>query len=235
MEYGPEDITGLFEKSLRDNSMAVWTLSYDLAKQNAGPGKIWVMGGFVYRNVLRTAAVCPTFPEQLDVDFLIERIPEGDLVVPEEWSQKITRDYGNLSFSRGDLKIDLNYLQNFRSILVRNLAPTLENFFTGTPLDVQSIVYDPLERAVQGEIGIRSLLEKSVRINNIQEAKYEAEKKGLTLRELVMRKANEISFGYDLTIPGKAEEVAADDIGIVPIGDKSSLIGISEKKIKVRP
>ncbi|MDP3992078.1 MAG: hypothetical protein Q8P79_01050 [Nanoarchaeota archaeon] len=211
-----EEYTEIFEAFLKGYPEFPEIL--DIAKRNArGHGKsqhgrIWVIGGFIYRPIIKSI-----YPElkvseqsQIDIDFLIERSPpERDLYLPEDWSPKIT-EYGNLYLVKGNMRIDLNYLRNFHSITRRSLRPRFKHFFTGTPMDIQSIAYDLTDKniGVIGETGIKAIKRKIVRINNLEEAQYEVEnikealKKEFTIEDLVRQKAKELDFGHDLTQMG---------------------------------
>ncbi|MDP3992227.1 MAG: hypothetical protein Q8P79_01825 [Nanoarchaeota archaeon] len=208
--------TEIFEEFLKTHQE--FQEVFEIAKRNSrGRGKrqhgrIWVIGGFVYRPIIKS--IYPELkvsePSQIDIDFLIERSPpERDLYLPEDWNPKIT-EYGNLYLVKDNMRIDLNYLRNFHSIIRRGLKPEFGHFFTGTPMDVQSIAYDLTDKSagVTGKIGIEAIRDRIVRINNLEEAQYEARniseslKKDFTIEDLVMQKAKELDFGYDRTQMG---------------------------------
>ena len=194
------EFTEVFEKSLMESPDS--REIFDIVKRNS-QGRIWIIGGFVYRNIIKDIyGEIPT-PQEIDIDFLIERSSKKrDLYVPEGWDIKIT-DYGNPYLLRGKTRIDLNYLFSFHSIDVRKLRPRFKYFFTGTPLDIQSIAYDLTDTSVgvTGWRGIDAIKRKSVRINNLEEAKFEASNRGISLEELVTQKAKELGFECDLTLP----------------------------------
>ena len=104
-------------------------------------------------------------------------------------------NYANPYFLRGNLRIDLNYLLNFHSIVSRNLTPTIENYLTGAPLTVQSIAYDlDDEEIIIGNKWTNSILRKLVEVNNLKEAKYEAKLSNVSIERLVEQKAEELGF-----------------------------------------
>lgn len=208
-----EEYTDAFEQFLKAHDE--YAEVFDIAKRNARGrgrrphGRIWIIGGFIYRPVIK--AVYPELkvsePSQIDVDFLIERSPaQRDLHLPEDWNPKIT-EYGNLYLVKGNMRIDLNYLRNFHSVIRRGLRPKFKHFFTGTPIDIQAIAYDLTDKTmgVIGEKGIQAIKKKIIRINNLEEAQYEVQnireslKKDFTIEDLVRRKAEELDFGYDMT------------------------------------
>ena len=191
------EFTEIFKKFLKASSE--FPEIFDIAQRNS-QGRIWIIGGFIYRNIIRK--IYGEIPDQktVDVDFLIEEKPEqGHLYLPEEWHPKMT-DYGNLYLTKDNVRIDLNFLFNFHSILARNLRPRISHFFTGTPLNIQSIAYDFSKKEVTGWLGVNSIRRKTVKVNNSNEARYEAQKRGISIEDLVKEKANELNFNFNLTL-----------------------------------
>ena len=203
--------TGIFEDFLKTHRE--FQEVFEIAKRNSSGygrrshGRIWIIGGFVYRPIIKSLYGEIPEPLEIDIDFLIERSPKKrDLYLPDEWGPKIT-DYGNLYLVKGNTRIDLNYLKNFHSIIARRLQPEFGHFFTGTPMGVQAIAYDLTDKSagVRGKIGIEALRDRIVRVNNLEEASYEAQneserqKKVITVGDLVKEKAKELHFGYDIT------------------------------------
>src|SRR3990167_4093868 len=139
----------------------------EIVKRNSS-GKIWLIGGFVYRTITSQLYGLPK-PE-VDLDFVVENsVLEFDL--PDGWIVNINR-YGNPKLVNGKKKIDYVPLRNIHSIIQRKIEPTIENFLTGVPLTVQSVVYDVNENRVIGEIGINALQRKVVEANNVSFAEY---------------------------------------------------------------
>jgi len=201
------EFTLIFEKFLK--TYPEFSDISEIARRNSramgrpGEGRIWIMGGFVYRPIIKS--IYPELkvsePSQIDIDFLIERGPASqDLYVPKGWDKKITES-GYLYLEKEKIRIDLNYLFSFHSIITRHIRPRFKYFFTGTPLDIQSIAYDLTDKnvGVKGQRGIEAIKNKIVRINNLEEAKFEALKRGIGLEDLVIQKAKELDFNYDLT------------------------------------
>jgi len=191
------EFTLVFERFLRESPE--FPEVFDIVKRNS-QGRIWIIGGFVYRNIIRNIyGELPT-PIEIDIDFLIERSSKKrDLYAPSGWDLKIT-DYGNPYLLRGKTRIDLNYLFSFHSIHARKLRPKFKHFFTGTPMDIQSIAYDLTDKSVgvHGWRGINAIKRKIVRINNLEEAKFEVKNKGISIEDLVSQKAEELNFNYEL-------------------------------------
>ncbi len=181
----------------------------EIARRNSrgmgrrGSGRVWIIGGFIYRPIIKK--LYGEIPElsQIDIDFLIERGPaKEDLYIPKGWEPKITNS-GYPYLEKEKIRIDLNYLFSFHSIIRRSLRPRFKHFFTGTPLDIQSIAYDLTDKniGVIGKHGIDAIKRRIVKVNNLEEAKFEAEKRGTSVEELVTQKAKELGFEADLAQP----------------------------------
>lgn len=161
-------------------------------------GNMWLIGSFLYRNLIeRLYNVKLSELEEIDIDFLVEGLSEERMYIPKEWELRMT-SYGNPFFVKGRYRIDLNYLFNMHSILIRNLEPRIENFLSGNPLTVQSIAYDFSEEKVIGDIGMDAIENRVVKVNYLLEAEFEAKKRGISIGELVKQKAEELGFDYVL-------------------------------------
>ncbi|MFH1311583.1 MAG: hypothetical protein ABIH65_04225 [Nanoarchaeota archaeon] len=171
----------------------------DLVRKNS-KGKIWLIGGFVYKNIVGIIKEKKQIVN--DLDFLVEN-PSDIMNIPEKyWKMGIT-SYGNPFFiyseKREKISIDLNYISSFHSIVSRNLPPIIESFLSGTPLTIQSIAYDLDECKIIGETGISAITKKLIEINNIEEARYETERRKITFEEYLKEKA--IPLGLNWRLP----------------------------------
>jgi hypothetical protein len=158
--------------------------------KNNSEGRSWLIGGFVCRSIIQDLYGVP-MPKDVDLDFIIER--PKDIVVPAGW-RIAENSYGNPKLVGPTFEIDYVPLNKVHSIVRRNLEPTIENFFPGTPLNVQSIAFDILENKVIGDIGKKSIQDKIVAINDIEQAQHRAEKKGVMLQDMVKGIAEQFGF-----------------------------------------
>lgn len=193
-----EDFTEIFRTYVE--SSPEFKDALNIAKRNS-TGKIWVIGSFVYRNIIKEI-YRKRFQKlsEIDIDFLVETHSEKKVYVPQGWELRMS-DWPHPYFLKkeGGLRVDLNYLLNFHSIVSRRIEdPTIYDHLTGTPLNVQSIHYDCDSETIVGDIGKKSIEQKMVEINNLSEAGFEADKGGITLGELVKGKAEELGFDYIL-------------------------------------
>ena len=174
-------------------------------------GKIWLIGGMVYRPLANFLYDTPI--PSIDLDFVINKghthylEPYGDpyacndIHLPEEW--ELRSHYGESRFVNTQeglsLKIDIVQLQNFHSTQSRDLPPTLDNFLNGTPLTIQSIAYDIEKGQIIGDIGLVALYEQKISVNYLNEARYFAHKKGTDLHSMIREKA--ASLGFEAIYP----------------------------------
>ncbi|MDO8676694.1 MAG: hypothetical protein Q7K16_03550 [Candidatus Azambacteria bacterium] len=185
-----EEITKLFWESVKDN--IDFKESADLVKKNSNGGGVWLIGGFLYQNI---AVQLYGLEEQKakDIDFIVEN-PADKIAFPNNWKEKTT-SYNNPKFIRNDgLIVDLVPLKEVNSIVRRNLPAIIENYLTGVPLNIQSIVFDINNNRVFGDIGIKALLDKTVAINNLEEAMVTSEHKKKPIQQIIKEKAEALGF-----------------------------------------
>ena len=129
---------------------------------------------------------------EVDLDFVIE-YPVSDFDLPYGWKADKNR-FANPKLVNGKNQIDYVPITNIYSIIKRKLAPTIENYLTGVPLKIQSIAYDIQQNKIVGEIGIETLKRRVVEVNNLLFAEYAAKKKGQSLKEMILEKAESLKF-----------------------------------------
>lgn len=185
-----EKITKLFLKSIKGNSD--FKEAVDLVKKNSNGGNIWLIGGFLYQNIV---AKLYGLEKQIakDIDFIVEN-PKNKILLPDNWEQK-TCSYGNPKFIRSDgLVVDFVSLKEINSIVRRGLLATIENYLTGVPLNIQSMVFDINNNCVFGDVGIKALLDKTIAINDPEEAKISSEHKKKPIDQIIKEKAEVLNF-----------------------------------------
>jgi len=156
------DVTALFIEGTQDNPDFHEVV--EIIRSNT-TGNVWLIGGFVFRSIVR--AWYGKEGAKADFDFLVEN-PASTIVFPNSW-EKNTNSYGNPKFVRRDgLEVDFVPLHTVRR---QGLPATIESFLKGTPLTVQSIMYNVERQQIEGPIGIRALHDKIVRVNDLEEAR----------------------------------------------------------------
>ncbi len=160
----------------------------ELVKENSS-GKIWIMGGFLYKNLARELYGGDIYDE--DIDFVVEQREEK---VKEKLGWNIyTNHYGVDNYSRGNTKMSFTDIR--KAIRVSGMEnPTIEKFIEGTPLNVQSIVYDIEKGVIIGEKGINALKNKIIAVNDKEQVEFYAQKKGKKVEDILLEKAGELGF-----------------------------------------
>lgn len=160
----------------------------DLVQQNS-KGKIWIMGGFIYRNMVATLYGGNLY--DYDIDFLVA---EKNPTLKEVSGWKIeVNGYGNPNYVRDKNKMSFTDIR--KAIRVSGIQnPTVEQFIEETPFTIQSIAYDLEEKKIIGEKGIRAISQRILEINNKDQAEFYAKKKGRSVEEILEEKARELGF-----------------------------------------
>lgn len=164
----------------------------ELVKQNS-KGKIWLMGGFLYRNLAAALYGGETYTK--DIDFLVEE-REDFIKKVSGWNLKINRYGAQNYFREGNFTsfTDLRKVARHYGVV----KSTALKFIEETPLDIQSIAYDLDENKLIGEKGIKALKNKMIKVNNKEQAEFYAKRKEKELKDIIIRKATQMNFGYEL-------------------------------------
>lgn len=163
----------------------------DLVKQNS-KGKIWVIGGFLYKNLKNILYGGEIYNG--DIDFIVEE--RNDVLKSVNGWEIQTNNYGSQNYVRDSNKMSFTGIG--KAVRVSGLEnPTIEKFIEETPLNIQSIAYDLVDNKIVGEKGIGALKNRTVKINNKEQADYYAKRKGRELEEIMKEKAKELEFSYE--------------------------------------
>ncbi len=160
-------------------------------------GRTWLIGGAVFRTLANIMYGTPVPPET-DFDFIVDEL-EKKIVFREDEGWRLEENhYKNPKLIKGDLSVDLIPLAKVHSIVRRGVEPTIENFLSGTPLNIQSLAYDCVSRRLMGRIGLGAICHKVVAVNNIDQCVIQASRKNLTIPELIRKYADELGFEAEL-------------------------------------
>jgi hypothetical protein len=168
-------------------------------------GRVWLVGGSVtteldhcarnpsHRNSfdywnLYSAGHCP----YRDFDFIAEEI-RGRIRIPREWSMQVNT-FGGIKFKSKSITMDLWKLRKHEPCRRNNAPYTIENVINLAPLNVQAIAADLREGCLLGEPGIKSVESQTVSVNHMDEARHYCQIYGMTLEDLIRKKATEYSF-----------------------------------------
>jgi len=205
----------LFKKRLEEKlKNPIYREIFKIAEENL-EGRKWIIGGFVYRNIIEELYSTKTKRKEgiEDIDFLGEKFSRIIPVSYKEWSLRRTDFLNPYYLRKNNYRVDLNDIPNFFTILLKySVKPTIENIIDYTPLNIQSIAWEvdykklydgKIEGKLIGDKGIKAIHEKNIVVNNIQEMLYLANKKGrpLDLEYFVKEKAEQlVVFNWDITI-----------------------------------
>jgi len=181
------NISKVFEEYIEKEKN--YNIAYNIVKRNS-KGKIWLIGGALSRNLNQLIHKIPQ--HSFDFDFVVEEnVSEFNL--PKGWIIKMNK-FGNPKFVHKDMTIDYIPIKTVKSIIQRNLEPTIENVLAGVPFTIQALAYDTQTKKIIGEVGIAAFESKMFKVNDIEQAKMFAKKKGMKLNELILKKAKSMGF-----------------------------------------
>ena len=160
-------------------------------------GPIWLMGGAVFRLLANIMHGTPLSANH-DYDFLVETLEKKFFFREDEGWRLELNHYKNPKFVKSGLSVDVVPLATVDSITRRKLEPTIENFLTGTPFTIQSVVWNCTTRKLMAYAGIRALESKTVAVNNPIQAGFRAERKNITIEQDIRKFADELGYRADL-------------------------------------
>jgi len=187
-----EYLSKVLTKKLESNPQFIEICKF--VSQNTS-GNIWLIGGAVSRTLASELYNTPGV--DCDFDFVTDASLKSPLVVPQGWSVSY-RKFGNPTFARGNITVDLWPLSTHSYISENKLSPTIENLFKGVSYTIQAMAYDVKTKKIVGEIGIAALKDRKFAVNNLKIASDEARRKGTTVSERMTQKAKSMDFGVIL-------------------------------------
>lgn len=167
----------------------------EIVKRNC-QGKFWLIGGMVYRTL--AYIIHDTPKPEVDINFIVEQ-PNSELVLPRDW-ELTNNSFGTFKFvGPNGNSIDFVPLEQVYSIKEREIdEPTIEDFLSGVPLNIQSIAYDVSEGSLVGSVGLGGIISRTIRVTDYDLAQYAARQKNLSLKSYVLEYARELGFGLVL-------------------------------------
>ncbi len=171
------------------NRCAHFIEAVDVVRKNSS-GDIWLIGGAVYRTLVH--ALYHTPKPAIDLDFIVEYETNGPNL-ENGWVQTKNR-FGNPKLINGKVEIDYIPLDKIYSIIKRKMTPKIENYLSGVPLKIAAIAYDVKRGKLVDGGGLEAIKNRKVAVNNFFFANIAARKKGLTLREFILKKAASLNF-----------------------------------------
>lgn len=174
-----------------------------LAQKNTSSGRLWLIGGQVYRTIIEFLYGIPE-KECVDVDIIVELLNTYDkLFVPQGWALTQT-SAGSPRFKYRNIQIDLIPLDKAVHPddipRVSNLSSDekILSYLRRTPLNVQSIIYDLVSQKIIGDIGIAAIETQTVAVNCEEKCVNYCSRHNLSVEEFVTQKAIELGFSAKL-------------------------------------
>lgn len=181
----------------------------EIVKQNANSGKIWLVGGSVFRPLVEEIYHFKK-KEDYDFDFIVETIKKSeDLQIPRGWNLKKTQ-HGSPRLLKKGKQIDFWPLDEaiLHSDKLRlskmSSSEKLESYFKRVPLNIQAIAYDTIEKKVLGETGIKAIADKKIEINNLNECRNFCKSRKISIRNFIRSKIG--LPGFHAVYPKKFED-----------------------------
>lgn len=211
------DLTVHFEKAIAENSDFQEAL--DIARLNSLEGKIWLVGGAVFRNIVYSL-YNRCRQDAFDFDFILENpVAFNKIEAPRGWDLVKTH-FGDPRFAKGEGQVDMFSLYNavdpvdYPTIDGMTVDEKLESYFRRVPLTIQAIAYDVAEGKVIGDKGIGAILAEEIKINNPQECLNFCRARKISVRHFIQTKAASLGFTpifYKFSDDNKAETIAFYD------------------------
>ena len=179
-----------FKQELADNGLLKEAL--DSVLQSA-QGPVFVTGSALYGGIVRRLYNRGGIP-LTDFDFVVATYEDWDRIKPANGWMKghigpFEKEYngGVKRFTKAHAQMDVSSLSKYD-------PPHIETLLSETPLNVQSLAFDAREGIIIGEVGQRAIREQVVTVHGIADAGYYADMKGMTVEELVQKKAKQLGF-----------------------------------------
>ncbi len=191
------DLTKYFEKGIENNKS--FQEAFKIVQTNSLGGNFWIMGGAVYRSIVKSLYKV-SGEEIFDFDFIVEKpVPLKNIKLPSGW--KLTQTgLGEPRFVKGNKQIDFVYLDNAinpsesSKLSTMNTAQKIESYFRHAPLTVQAIVYDVGAKRIIGDLGVKAIKKKVIRVNNLDECIGFCKRRKISIREFIGIKMKSLGF-----------------------------------------
>jgi|WetSurMetagenome_2_1015567.scaffolds.fasta_scaffold27569_2 hypothetical protein len=189
MKLNPKELASSFDSiGFTDE----FNCALDMARANS-KGEIWLIGSHLYKTLAKTIYSHTELNKPIkDFDFILENV-NLHIKFPKEFELSRNR-FGGLKLVKKSLAIDLIPLKKIYGIVSKNLPPTIENFLSNVPLNIQHLVYQLSDRKILGTNGIFSLEKKIIEVHNLEMAQHHAEMYKTTINETITKKAQDLGF-----------------------------------------
>jgi hypothetical protein len=199
MEINRQEIESKFRALLEKDKN--YKRAMNAVYQNSNSGKIYLIGGQVYRRLINIIHGTNEHNPPKDYDFVVEN-PKDEIEPPFGWTSKKNL-FGNPNFIRIFPLIFVDFIpsQGFRSRVDKPEPITIEDYLSSTPLDIQSIAYDPQTGELKGEKSFESIRAKTVSVNSIRGLEEALKmRRHETPEDYIVKVARTLNFSSNLRI-----------------------------------
>ena len=188
-----EEYTSIIKRVISKDSL--FNEAADIAKANSTGGKIWVVGSFLYKNILKEKYGLDNLKIG-DYDFILENQRDySNTWAPHDWTIKTTL-FGGPRFFRGDSQIDIYPISD----TCHNIAPKefmgntaeekIKTYIQNVLFDIQSMAYDLGEEKLYDAGSIKAMQKKEMRVIRLNDCIEIAKRKNISLEDYSDSKAS---------------------------------------------
>ena len=186
-----------FEESIREDKE--YQEAINIVLQNSAEGKVWAVGGAVFRNIVSNLYNSKK-KTVFDFDFITEiGLEMGKLNIPEKC--KLTKtSFGDLRIIKEARQIDIWPLNKAvhssdqERVSEMSTEEKLESYFKRVPLTVQAIAYDIKNKEITGKEGIKAILNKEIKVNNIKQCLNFCKNRRISIRNFIESRSGDLNF-----------------------------------------
>lgn len=134
-------------------------------------GKIWLVGSGIYKTLINIFYDANVVIK--DWDFVVDGLKNDyeSVFVRNSWNVNCNQ-HGSIKIDKNGIFSDVIPLSNIHSIKQRGLAPEIINYLSGVPFSVQAMAFDVNSGELFGEDGLKSILSRTIWVNNQNELDY---------------------------------------------------------------
>jgi len=176
---------------------------------NKSKTKPYLVGGKLYRTMIELTYDYPARSHTCDFDFAAEEIRKKKQKFKKK---RYTDKYGEIRYrtvpvfdrynsdsihmkTESGAKIDLISISDLIAVRAKQQPISIEGYFGSVPLSIQAIAMDVDKCEIFGKIGLDSINEKYVWVNNEFVLNEYSKYKGIRPDNYIKRKADSIKFG----------------------------------------
>lgn len=169
-----------------------------IVMDNSKRGGVWLIGGYVYRNLIKLVYGTNGHKQPKDYDFLVEE-PKKEMILPFGWIRKKTM-FGSPKFFRiwDFTRVDVVPLANVHVFHGEKNKSDINTYLNGVPLNVQSIAYNLRTGRIEGNAGLESIEKRSVSIMSREKLEEAVRmRKDMTVEKYIQESADSLGFNIE--------------------------------------